>query len=171
MDIDTGLSVIASVIVAFTSMIIITRIFGLRTFAKMSSFDFASTIAVGSILASIIINKDQNILKGVLALISIIAFQTIFSFIVRKSSWLKKLFTNKPQMLMKDGEIIYDNLKSCNIGLSDLMGKLREANVHKLSEVQAVIFESTGDISVLHSSDINNIDSIILSDVADEHKK
>jgi len=152
-------------------MIIITRIFGLRTFAKMSSFDFASTIAVGSILASIIINKDQNILKGVLALISIIAFQTIFSFIVRKSSWLKKLFTNKPQMLMKDGEIIYDNLKSCNIGLSDLMGKLREANVHKLSEFQVVIFESTGDISVLHSSDINNIDSTILSDVADEHKK
>jgi len=135
----------------------------------MSSFDFASTIAVGSKLASIIINKDQNILKGVVAVISIIAFQTSFSFMVRKNGWLKKLFTNKPQMLMKDGEIIYDNLKSCNIGLSDLMGKLREANVHKLSEVQTVVFESTGDISVLHSSDINNIDSIILSDVADEH--
>ena len=170
MDIDTALSVIVSVIGVFTAIMIITRIIGLRTFAKMSSFDFASTIAVGSILASIIINEDQSILKGVLALISIIGFQTIFSFMVRKNDWFKKLFTNKPQMLMKDGEIIYDNLKSCNIGLSDLMGKLREANVHKLSEVQAVVFESTGDISVLHSSDINDIDSIILSDVADEHK-
>ena len=170
MNIDTAILVIVSVTGIFTAIMIITRIFGLRTFAKMSSFDFASTIAVGSILASIVINKNQSILKGILALACIIGFQTLFSFLVRKNSWFKKVFTNKPKMLMKDGEIFYDNLKSCNIGVSDLMGKLREANVHKLSEVQAVIFESTGDISVLHSPDINDVDSIILRDVADYKK-
>ncbi|AFL81017.1 putative membrane protein [Aequorivita sublithincola DSM 14238] len=170
MNIDTALLVIVSVFAIFTIVLIITRIFGLRTFAKMSSFDFASTISVGAILATIILNNDQSILKGTLALICIIAFQTLFSFLVRKNDSFKKLFTNKPQMLMKDGEIIYDNLKSCNIGMSDLMGKLREANVHKLSEVQAVVFESTGDISVLHSSDKNDVDSIILRDVAEYEK-
>ncbi|WP_316930136.1 DUF421 domain-containing protein [Neotamlana sedimentorum] len=167
---DIAILVIVSVIGIFTAITIITRIFGLRTFAKMSSFDFASTIAVGSILASIIINKDQNILKGILALFCIIGFQTLFSFLVRKSDWFKKLLTNKPQLLMKDGEIFYDNLKNCNLALSDLMGKLREANVHKLSEVQAVVFESTGDISVLHSANKNDVDSIILGDVK-EYKK
>ncbi|MDN3667528.1 DUF421 domain-containing protein [Algibacter miyuki] len=170
MNIDSAILVIGSVIGVFTAIMIITRIFGLRTFAKMSSFDFASTIAVGSILASIVINKDQNLLKGILALVCIIGFQTLFSFLVRKNDWFKTLFTNKPQMLMKDGEIFYDNLKRCNVDVSDLMGKLREANVHKLSEVQAVVFESTGDISVLHSADKNDIDSIILRDVA-EYKK
>ena len=168
MNIDTAILVIISVFGIFTAIMIITRIFGLRTFAKMSSFDFASTIAVGSILASIIINKDQSILKGVLALVCVIGFQTLFSFFVRKSDWFKKMFTNKPQLLMKDGEIFYDNLKSCNIGISDLMAKLREANVHKLSEVQAVIFESTGDISVLHSSELNEVEKIILKDIADK---
>lgn len=68
---------------------------------------------------------------------------------------------------MKDGEIISENLKKCNIGVSDLMAKLREANVHKLSEVQVVVFESTGDISVLHSAEKNKIDAVILRDVAD----
>ncbi|KJD35782.1 hypothetical protein PW52_08590 [Tamlana sedimentorum] len=170
MNMDIAILVIVSVIGIFTAITIITRIFGLRTFAKMSSFDFASTIAVGSILASIIINKDQNILKGILALFCIIGFQTLFSFLVRKSDWFKKLLTNKPQLLMKDGEIFYDNLKNCNLALSDLMGKLREANVHKLSEVQAVVFESTGDISVLHSANKNDVDSIILGDVK-EYKK
>lgn len=170
MEIDTALLVIISVFGIFTVIIIITRIFGLRTFAKMSSFDFASTIAVGSILASIIINKNQSILKGILALLCIIGFQTLFSFLVRRNDWFKYLFTNKPQMLMKDGVIFYENLKSCNIGVSDLMGKLREANVHKLSEVQAVVFESTGDISVLHSSDLNDVDSILLRDVANKSK-
>ncbi|WP_086477534.1 DUF421 domain-containing protein [Arenibacter amylolyticus] len=166
MNIDTAILVILSVFGIFTGIIIITRIFGLRTFAKMSSFDFASTIAVGSILAAIVINKDQGVLKGILALVCVIGFQTLFSFLVRKNDWFKKLFTNKPQMLMKDGEIYYDNLQKCNVGVSDLMAKLREANVHKFSEVQAVIFESTGDISVLHSSAMDEVDSMILEDVA-----
>ncbi len=168
MEIDTALLVIISVLGIFTAIIVIARIFGLRTFAKMSSFDFASTIAVGSILASIIINKNQSILKGILALLCIIGFQTLFSFLVRRNDWFKKLFTNKLQMLMKDGVIFYENLKSCNIGVSDLMGKLRKTNVHKLSEVQSVVFESTGDISMLHSSDLNDVDSIILRDVTDK---
>ncbi|MGJ8665795.1 MAG: DUF421 domain-containing protein [Patiriisocius sp.] len=168
MDINSALITILSVLGIFAAIIFIIRIFGLRTLAKMSSFDFASTIAVGSILASTIINKDQSIIKGALALASIIGFQTLFSFLVRKNDWFKKMFTNKPQLLMKDGEIFYENLKSCNVGVSDLMAKLREANVHKLEEVQAVVFESTGDISVLHSSDIKDIDSILLRDVSDK---
>ncbi|MGY5351057.1 DUF421 domain-containing protein [Wenyingzhuangia sp. IMCC45533] len=170
MNIYVATSVILSVIGIFTAMMMVTKIFGLRTFAKMSSFDFASTIAVGTILASIVLNKDQNISKGILALICVIGFQTLFSFLVRKSSTFKKVFTNKPQMLMKDGEIFYDTLKKCNVSKSDLMAKLREANVHKISEVQAVIFENTGDISVLHSADKNSIDAVILEDVSDSVK-
>lgn len=166
MNLDTAFIVAISVLGIFTGMIIITRIFGLRTFAKMSSFDFASTIAIGSILASIVINKDQSIQKGILAIVCIVTFQTIFAFLIRKNTWFNNLFTNKPQMLMKDGEILHENLKKSNVGINDLMAKLREANVHELHEVQAVIFESTGDISVLHSSDKNSIDDIIIKDVA-----
>ncbi|MGO1752616.1 MAG: DUF421 domain-containing protein [Psychroflexus sp.] len=165
MDLENALLVIASVIAIFTIIILITRVFGLRTFAKMSSFDFASTIAIGSILASIIINKDQSIMKGAIALISIIAFQALFAYLIRKNDTFKKLFTNKPQFLMKDGEIFHDKLKQCNVDQGDLMAKLREANVHRLTDVKAVVFESTGDISVLHNSDDIKIDEVITEDV------
>lgn len=165
MSLENALLIVASVVAIFAITILITRVFGLRTFAKMSSFDFASTIAIGSILASIILNKDQSILKGALALISIIAFQALFSYLVRKNITFKKLFTNKPQYLMKDGQIFHDKLKQCNVDQSDLMAKLREANVHRLSDVKAVVFESTGDISVLHNSDDIEIDEVITEDV------
>lgn len=166
MTIHTAFLIVLSVLGIFTSIVIITRIFGLRTFAKMSSFDFTSTIAIGSILASVIVNKNQSILEGALALLCITGFQTLFAILVRKNDWFKKLFTNQPKFLMKDGDIFYDNLKKCNVDVSDLMGKLREANVHQLTDVQAVVFESTGDISVLHSSEIDTVDEIILRDVA-----
>ena len=66
---------------------------------------------------------------------------------------------------MKDGEFIYENLKKCNVGMDDLRAKLREANVHNIQHVQAIVFESTGDISILHSAENLEVDSTILEDV------
>jgi len=100
-----------------------------------------------------------------LVLASIIGFQTLFSFLVRKFNWFKNVFTNKPQLIMWKGEILHDKLKICNVGLDDLRAKLREANVHNYDEVKAVIFESTGDVSVIHNSSQKNISEELLSDV------
>ena len=48
----------------------------------------------------------------------------------------------------------------------DLKAKLREANVLNLAEVRAVVFESTGDISVLHTNDANKeLEDWLLTDV------
>ncbi|GAA3515581.1 DUF421 domain-containing protein [Aquimarina addita] len=160
---QTILKVFISIILIFSIVIIITRISGLRTFAKMSSFDFSSTIAIGSIIAAVIMNSGQSIVKGAVALGGIILFQALFSFAIRKSKFLQSLFTNKPQLLMRNGEILYDNLSKCNIGEHDLIAKLREANVLHFDEVLAVVLESTGDISVLHSSDDTQLmDKILL---------
>jgi uncharacterized membrane protein YcaP (DUF421 family) len=162
----TLVKVIISVFVIFTVIIVITRISGLRTFAKMSSFDFASTIAIGSILASVVMNTNQSLLKGGLALAVIIIFQTIFAYSVRKFESFKKAFTNKPLMLMVDGKILYENLEKSNVGEEDLIAKLREANVIHFSEVLAVILESTGDMFVLHSSEKSELQDKLLLGVS-----
>ena len=165
------LKVIVSLVVIFGIIILITRVSGLRTFAKMSSFDFASTIAIGSILATVIMNTNQSLLKGGIALAGIIMFQTIFSFAIRKSKTLSKLLTNAPMMLMYEGEILHENLEKTNVGEDDLIAKLREANALNFSEVKAVILESTGDMSVLHSKDDSNLEDRILKGVKDISKK
>lgn len=162
MNLQEAFWLIFSIIIIFTTIIIITRIFGLRTFAKMSSFDFASTIAVGSVMASVILNSDYSLIKGGIALGTIICFQALFSFLVRKNIFLQKLFTNKPQIIMWNGKILYKKLKRCNVGESDLIAKLREANVHDFSEVKAVIFESTGDVSVIHNNENKSVESQLL---------
>lgn len=162
---DTLGKVIISILLIFTSIIVITRISGLRTFAKMSSFDFASTIAIGSILASIVLNSDQSLIKGAIALGGIIAFQSLFALLVRKSDRFKKIATNNPILLMKDGHIIYKNLKATNMGEDDLIAKLREANVFNLKEVHAAILESTGDVSILHTDGDKQLQDKILQGV------
>jgi len=145
--------VLITVFIIFSIIIFITRISGLRTFAKMSSFDFASTIAIGSIIASVILNPQQSILKGGLALGAIILFQSVFTFLVRKVPAFDKLATNKPMLIMQEGKILEKNLHKTNLSEEDLIAKLREANVIDFDEVRAVVLESTGDVSVLHTAE------------------
>ncbi|MFB9056435.1 DUF421 domain-containing protein [Mariniflexile ostreae] len=169
MTLQDSFWLVISVLGIYTIIIIITRIFGLRTFAKMSSFDFASTIAVGSVLAAIILNNDYSLLKGGIVLVTIIGFQSLFTFLVRKNEVLKKLFTNKPQIIMWEGKILHEQLKHCNVGVDDLLAKLREANVHRFEEVKAVVFESTGDVSVIHNDSNKEIEQQLLLDVNTEN--
>lgn len=164
----TLLKVLLSIVAIFTVMIIIVRISGLRTFAKMSSFDFASTIAIGSVLASIVLNSDQSLLKGTVALAGIIAFQTFFSFMVRKSNVFKSVATNDPLLLMVNGKILHNNLQSANVGVGDLIAKLREANVLDYREVKAVVLESTGDMSVLHGDSDKHLHPDLLEGVRED---
>ncbi|MGB7394646.1 MAG: YetF domain-containing protein [Pricia sp.] len=46
-----------------------------------------------------------------------------------------------------------------------MRSKLREANVTKLSEIKAVIFETTGNISVLHKDNDDGLNLWLMKDV------
>jgi len=146
--------------------ILITRIAGKRTFAKMSSFDFAVTIAMGSILADAVNNPQSSLMPAFISIAILAALQVVFAKLRSTSNLFENAVSNTPLLLMENGEILHHNLKKALVSEADLMGKLREANVLQCSEVRAVVFETTGDISVLHTTKETVIDKKIMSDVA-----
>jgi len=149
----------------FTAVFIYTRIAGLRTFAKMSSVDFASTIAIGSLIASAILTP-KNFVPGLIAIAGIIALTLLVSKLQRRSETFQEITTNDPVILMKDGVMKEENLKSTGVSRSDVLAKLRESNTLRMSDVRYVIFETTGDVSVLHTGDPElDVDMDILEDV------
>jgi len=149
----------------FVLLIIYTRILGLRSFSKMSSFDFAMTIAVGSLLATTIISKSTSLLAGAIAIGSLFVIQGSLSFLRKRTDWFSKVVDNEPLLLMRDGVIFYDALKISRVTENDLIAKLREANVLRFSQVRAVVLETTGDISVLHTNNDTDLEDRILQSV------
>jgi len=143
-------TIVASFII-FIVVIILTRIIGLRSFAKFTAYDFAFTIAIGSIISSIL-TSSTSVVHGSIAISSLLALTFIFSILQRKFPFIKSMISNKPILLMKKDKILFENLKKARVEKSQLIAKLREANVLDFSQVEAVVLESTGDISVLHNS-------------------
>ncbi|QED38227.1 DUF421 domain-containing protein [Antarcticibacterium arcticum] len=149
----------------YAAVILFTRIAGKRSFSKMSSFDFAMTVAVGSILASTILNSSVSLLEGVVGLAAVYLLQISAAFL-RRFSFFHRLIDNTPLLLMDGPRILEQNLKKARVTNKDLRAKLREANIINLSQVRAVVFETTGDISVLHSSNAGEeVEDWLLKDV------
>lgn len=148
------IAIAVSAIGIYIAIILFTRLAGKRSFSKMSSFDFAITIAIGSIIASGILSSSVSLVQGIFGLAVVYVLQSGVAFL-RRYNWFQESLDNSPLLLMDGQNILYKNLKKAHVTESDLRSKLREANVIELSEVRAVVFEATGDISVLHSAQEN----------------
>ena len=147
----------------FAAVILLTRINGLRSFAKMSSFDFAMTVAIGSTLASGITGSSESLTKGLVALAALFAAQAVVAVCRPRSRHVKTIVDNTPLLLMRNGEVIEEHLVEGRIAREDLAAVLRGAGVRRLSDVHAVVLETTGDVSVLAGGD--GVDGALLSNV------
>ncbi len=133
-------------------LIVATRLAGLRSFSKMSSFDFAMTVAIGSVVATAIAGST-TVLEGSLALASIFFLQWLVARWRVAQGSSRHPVDNEPLLLMDGSSMLEENLAAARVTPGDLRAKLRESNVLHCSQVRAVVLETTGDISVLHSSD------------------
>lgn len=116
----------------------------------MSGFDFAVTVAIGSVVASTVLSKDPSLVQAVFALIVLFAIQMSLAWARKRSASIEELISNAPRLIMANGQMIPDQMRRAKVTEKDLYAKLREANVLNFSQIEAVIAETTGDISVLH---------------------
>ena len=138
-------------LIVFLLVVVYTRIFGLKSFSKMTGFDFVITVAIGNIIGMTVNTGNPSILTGAALLLMLYAVNYFITYLRHKSSNVEKAVDNTPILLMRKGEILTDNMKRARVTESELQSKLREANVLKLEQVMAVVLETTGDVSVLHT--------------------
>ena len=146
----TILSILSAAIVIIAAVIALVRLTGLRSFSKMSAFDFAITVAIGSTVASTVMSAGESVLIGVLAVLALLSLQWGLARARRRWGWAGAVLDNKPLLIMRDGQVIEENLVKAALTMDDVRAKLREANVLAFNEVRAMVFETTGDISVIH---------------------
>ncbi|WP_372895586.1 DUF421 domain-containing protein [Stieleria sp.] len=154
-----------SAMVVYASILVYTRIVGLRSFSKMSAADFAMTIAVGSMFGSTVSGPSPTLLMGMFAILCLFGAQWFLAALRVRSGRVGNTIDNQPLLLMAGSEILHDNLRQANMTESDLYAKLREANAMSFDQVKAVVFETTGDVSVLHSADDPKIEPAMFSSV------
>jgi uncharacterized membrane protein YcaP (DUF421 family) len=153
--------------IAVIWIVIVVRVIGLRAFSKMTAFDFVVTVATGSLLAGASqATSWPGFVQPTIAIASLLGVQYFVAQGRLHSSKFQAAVQNTPVLLMSDGKILDSALSATRVTKDDLIAKLREANALNFSEVRAVVLETTGDISVLHGSNLNEqlLDGVQRSD-------
>ncbi|WP_299651637.1 DUF421 domain-containing protein [uncultured Tateyamaria sp.] len=138
-------------------IILLVRVVGLRSFSKMTNFDFVMTVAMGSLLAGAAQTGNwAALLQTMTAMAALFGVQFCVAYMRQRSGVIDSTLQNEPVLLMKDGAILRGALLKTRVTEEDLMAKLREANAIELSTVRAVVLEATGDVSVLHGGHVDD---------------
>lgn len=146
-------------------IILYVRVIGLRSFSKMSSFDFAVTVAMGSLLATVILS-GSSLVDGLVGAGTLLLVQAAIALgRVRFSA--SSVVDNKALLLMAGPTMLEENMRRARVTSDDLRAKLRQANIHRYDQVRYVVLETTGDVSVVQGE--GALDRDILTDVADAH--
>jgi uncharacterized membrane protein YcaP (DUF421 family) len=89
------------------------------------------------------------------AMVAVLAVQAALAVMRRRSAKLRDFIGNTPTLLMEDGEFCEPALQLTRVAREDILAKIRTANALKLTDVRAVVLETTGDISVLHGGAVD----------------
>ena len=131
------------------SLYILTKIMGYRQISNMSVFDYINSITIGSIAAEMATNMGGDYLKCLTAMIVYALFAVILSKICQKSITLRRLINGKAIILYLHGELYKENLRKAKMDVDELLIECRINGYFDLSQIEAIILEPNGKISIL----------------------
>lgn len=137
---------------AYLALVLLLRMFGKRTLAKMNAFDFIVTVAFGSILASTILSQTTSLAEGVLAFALLALLQYLVAWSSVRFKAVQKLVNAEPTLLLHQGELLSSALLKQRVAPEEVRAAVREQSIAQLDDVEAVILETNGEFSVLARS-------------------
>lgn len=157
MDINEALSIIPRSLVSLVSLLIATKILGKKQVSELSLFDYCIGISIGNFTAEMILVLENQLINGVVAILTFGITGYLISYLTMKSIVLRRFFMGAPTVVMQDGKILYNSLKKLNIDINDFLEQTRSAGVFDISEISYAIMEANGKISILKKDENNNI--------------
>ncbi|RZJ27909.1 MAG: DUF421 domain-containing protein [Flavobacterium sp.] len=145
-------NVAVTTLLAFVILFLFVRISGKRTLAQLNAFDFVVTIALGSTMAYMMLGLVP-LAEGGEVLLLLIVLQYLFAWTARSSRGVEKIINSVPQLLYYDGRFITDGLAKEAVTKEEILAAIRASGLQYMSDVQAVVMEINGDLTVVKKSE------------------
>lgn len=145
---DLGRVILIGVL-AYVALLLLLRVSGKRTLSKLNAFDFVITVALGSTLATILLSKEVSLAEGATAFAVLIFLQFAVTWSAVRSRTLSRLVKSEPAMLFYRGEFLDAAMQRERVTRPEMLAVIRESGAASLDDVEAVVMETAGTISVI----------------------
>lgn len=144
---------IGSIVALFIS----TKIIGNKQMSELSMFDYINGITIGSIAAEMATALENDFYYPLMAIAIYTIVIWIISIISEKSVKSRRLFAGHSIILMENGKLYEQNLRTSKIDINDFLTQCRISGYFNLDDIDTAILEQNGKISFLPKSDTKPI--------------
>ena len=136
-------------VLAYIALVVLLRVSGKRTLSKMNAFDLVVTVALGSILATILLSSEVALVEGLTALAVLILMQFVISWLSVRSERVSKLVKSEPALLAYQGRLLPEALRRERVVDAEVWAAVRAEGIADLAAVEAVVLENDGSFTVV----------------------
>ncbi|MCB4823567.1 DUF421 domain-containing protein [Roseicella aerolata] len=137
---------------AYASLVLLLRVSGKRTLAKLNAFDLVVTVALGSTLATVLLNRSVALADGVFAFILLVGLQYLVASLSVRSSRFGALVKSEPTLLLHRGRFLESAMQGQRVTREEVVSALRSSGVAQPADAAAVVLETDGSLSVIPAS-------------------
>lgn len=149
---ESGFGLLRVIVVgslAYGVLILVLRISGKRTLAKLNAFDVVVTVALGSTLSTVLLSKSVALAEGVLAFIVLAGLQYAVAWLSVRSKPFSDLVKSEPTLLLRDGQFLREAMRRQRVTEVEVVSALRNHGVGDADKVAAVVLETDGTFSII----------------------
>jgi uncharacterized membrane protein YcaP (DUF421 family) len=145
-------SIIRGVIVYFF-LLLVFRISGKRTLAKITTFDLVLTLIISEAVQQSLLDEDHSMTNSFLLVLTLVAADIGLSIAKHRFPAVKKVLDGQPVVVVRDGSFVSETLDKERIEKDDVLLSARERHgIGRLADIRHAILEESGGISVIPST-------------------
>ena len=125
------------------------RLTGKRQLGELEPGELVLTMMLSDLAAVPMQDFGLPLLAGILPILVLLSISMLLSQLSLKSQWFRELACGRPTMIINNGHICQDAMRSSRLTTDELLEELRLQGYSDLASVKYAILENSGNLSVL----------------------
>jgi uncharacterized membrane protein YcaP (DUF421 family) len=135
-------------VAVYVIVLLMTRITGKRSFGQSTPFDVLVIVLLGTAVQNSLIGEDTSLLGGLILAATLLSLNWLVGFVTARSRGLDRLVEGAPVVLVRNGQVFWDQLRRCNVSPADLDVAMRAQGCRAHADIELAMLETSGKISI-----------------------
>lgn len=136
-------------LIFYVLLTMLMRLMGKRQLGELQITELIIALMLSDIAVIPITDRDIPLLHGVIPALALTSFELIMSYACSRSRRIQRFITGSPLILMAHGNVDEKNLDATHTTLDELFSEVRIQGYADIAEIDYIIFEPSGKLSLI----------------------
>ena len=136
-------------VITFSVLFFAMRIMGKRQLGELEPIELTVAILISNLASQPLADTGTPLLYGLIPVLTLLCLQVIITLISARSIRLRRILGGNPSIIIENGRIDQNELKSSRVSLDELFQELRGQGYTDVSEIKRAVLETDGSLSII----------------------